>query len=71
LTRWTASDRRLSILPVPVLRDLKKLATEVVREDSAKPPMARKVHLSFAKFEPLVGPSDHVAEGANHQFGAV
>jgi hypothetical protein len=26
LTRWTASDRRLSILPVPVLRDLKKLA---------------------------------------------
>jgi TRAP-type mannitol/chloroaromatic compound transport system substrate-binding protein len=54
-------------LPVPVLRDLKKLATEVIREQSEKTPMARKVHASFTKFQALVGPWDRVAEGAYHQ----
>jgi TRAP-type mannitol/chloroaromatic compound transport system substrate-binding protein len=58
-------------LPAPVLRDLKKLAAEVVREESEKTPMARKVHASFTKFQALVGPWDHVAEGAYHQFVAV
>jgi TRAP-type mannitol/chloroaromatic compound transport system substrate-binding protein len=57
-------------LPAPVLRDLKKLAAEVVREESEKTPMARKVHASFTKFQALVGPWDHVAEGAYHQFVA-
>jgi TRAP-type mannitol/chloroaromatic compound transport system substrate-binding protein len=55
-------------LPVPVLRDLKKLSAEVVREESEKTPMAKKVHASFTKFQALVGPWDHVAEGAYHQF---
>ena len=55
-------------LPVPVLRDLKKLSADVVKEESEKTPMARKVHASFAKFQALVGPWDHVAEGAYHQF---
>jgi TRAP-type mannitol/chloroaromatic compound transport system substrate-binding protein len=55
-------------LPVPVLRDLKKLAAEVVREESEKTPMARKVHASFTKFQALVGPWDHVAGGVYHQF---
>jgi TRAP-type mannitol/chloroaromatic compound transport system substrate-binding protein len=58
-------------LPVPVLRDLKKLAAEVVKEDSEKTPMARKVHASFTKFQALVGPWDHVAEGAYHRFVAL
>jgi TRAP-type mannitol/chloroaromatic compound transport system substrate-binding protein len=58
-------------LPMPVLRDLKKLAAEVVREESEKTPMARKVHASFTKFQALVAPWDHVAEGAYHQFVAV
>ena len=58
-------------LPAPVLRDLKKLATEVVREESEKTPMARKVHASFTKFQALLGPWDHVAEGAYHQLVAV
>jgi TRAP-type mannitol/chloroaromatic compound transport system substrate-binding protein len=58
-------------LPAPVLRDLKKLAAEVVREESEKTPMARKVHASFTKFQALVGPWDHVAEGAYHQFVAL
>jgi len=55
-------------LPVPVLRDLRKLAAEVVREESEKTPMARKVHASFSKFQALVGPWDRVAEGAYHQL---
>jgi TRAP-type mannitol/chloroaromatic compound transport system substrate-binding protein len=58
-------------LPVPVLRDLRKLSAEVAREESEKTPMARKVHASFTKFQALVGPWDHVAEGAYHQFVAV
>src|SRR5438445_5281078 len=57
-------------LPVPVLRELKKLAAEVVREESEKTPMTRKVHASFTKFQALVGPWDHVAEGAYHQLVA-
>jgi len=58
-------------LPVPVLRDLKKLSAEVVREESEKTPMARKVHASFTKFQALGSPWDHVAEGAYHQFVSV
>jgi TRAP-type mannitol/chloroaromatic compound transport system substrate-binding protein len=57
-------------LPVAVLRDLKKLAAEVVREESEKTPMARKVHASFTKFQALVGPWDHIAEGTYHQLVA-
>jgi len=57
-------------VPAPVLRDLKKLAADVVREESDKTPMARKVHLSYTKFQALVGPWDHVAEGAYHQLVA-
>jgi TRAP-type mannitol/chloroaromatic compound transport system substrate-binding protein len=56
--------------PTPVLRDLKKLATEVVKEESEKTPMARKVHASYTKFQALVGPWDRVAEGAYHQLVA-
>jgi TRAP-type mannitol/chloroaromatic compound transport system substrate-binding protein len=56
--------------PVPMLRDLKKLAAEVVREESEKSPMARKVHASFTKFQALVGPWDRVAEGVYHQLVA-
>ena len=40
-------------------------------KQSEKTPMARKVHASFTKFQALVGPWDHVAEGAYHQFVAV
>jgi len=54
--------------PTTVMRDLRKLATEVVREASEKTPMARKVHASFTKFQALLGPWDQLAEGAYHQF---
>ena len=56
--------------PTPMLRDLKKLTTEVVKEESEKSPMARKVYASFTKFQALLSPWDHVAEGAYHQFVA-
>jgi TRAP-type mannitol/chloroaromatic compound transport system substrate-binding protein len=56
--------------PLPMLRDLKKLAAEVIKEESEKSPMARKVHASYPKFQALVGPWDHVAEGAYHQLVA-
>ena len=63
---------KVEVLPlsVSVLRDLRKLAAEVVREESEKTPMARKVHASVTKYQALVSPWDHVAEGAYHQFVA-
>jgi TRAP-type mannitol/chloroaromatic compound transport system substrate-binding protein len=57
-------------LPTPVLRDLRKLAAEVVREESDKTPMARKVHASFTRFQALVSPWDQVAEGAYQRLVA-
>ena len=54
-------------LPATALRELKKLSTEVIREQSEKTPQAKKVSAAFAKFQALVGPWDHVAEGAYHQ----
>jgi len=56
--------------PVPVLRDLRKLSAEVIKEQSEKTPMARKVHASYTKFQALVSPWDRVAEGAYHQLVA-
>jgi TRAP-type mannitol/chloroaromatic compound transport system substrate-binding protein len=56
--------------PVPVLRELRRIAAEVVKEESERTPMARKVHASFTKFQALVAPWDHVAEGAYHQLVA-
>ena len=57
-------------LPIAVLRDLRKLAADVIKEESERTPMARKVHASFTKFQALVGPWDHIAEGAYHQLVA-
>jgi TRAP-type mannitol/chloroaromatic compound transport system substrate-binding protein len=56
--------------PAPVLRDLKALATDVVRDESEKTPVARKVHASFTRFQAMLSPWDRVAEGAYHQFVA-
>jgi TRAP-type mannitol/chloroaromatic compound transport system substrate-binding protein len=56
--------------PSPMLHDLKKLAVDVINAESEKTPTARKVHASFSKFQALVGPWDHVAEGAYHQLVA-
>jgi TRAP-type mannitol/chloroaromatic compound transport system substrate-binding protein len=53
--------------PAPVLRDLKKIATEVIRAHSETSPMAKKVYASFTRFQGVLGPWDHVAEGVYHQ----
>jgi TRAP-type mannitol/chloroaromatic compound transport system substrate-binding protein len=52
--------------PAPVLRELRKLAVEVIRAESEKTPMAKKVHASFTRFQALVEPWDRIAEGAYH-----
>ena len=54
--------------PLPVLRDLKKIAADVVRAQAEKSPMARKVHASYAKFQGLVGPWDQVAQSVYYQL---
>jgi TRAP-type mannitol/chloroaromatic compound transport system substrate-binding protein len=56
------------LLPAPVLRDLRKLSSEEVKEQSEKSPMARKVNASFTKFQSLLGPWDQVAESAYQQY---
>jgi TRAP-type mannitol/chloroaromatic compound transport system substrate-binding protein len=58
-------------LPGPVLRDLRKLSAEVIKEESEKTPMARKVHASFTKFQTQLGGWTRISEGAYHQFVAL
>ena len=54
--------------PGAVLRDLKKIATAVIKEQSEKSAMARKVYASFTKFQALLAPWDQTATGAVHQL---
>jgi TRAP-type mannitol/chloroaromatic compound transport system substrate-binding protein len=58
-------------LPAPVLRDLKKLAAQVVKEEAEKSPMARKVYDSYTKFQTQHTGWSHVSEGAYQQFVAL
>jgi TRAP-type mannitol/chloroaromatic compound transport system substrate-binding protein len=58
-------------LPAPVLRDLRKLAAEVIKEESEKSPMARKVHASYAKFQAQLAGWARISEGAYHQLVAL
>jgi TRAP-type mannitol/chloroaromatic compound transport system substrate-binding protein len=56
--------------PAPVLRDLRKLAAQVLAEQAESSALARKVHASFTRFQAQVSPWDHVAEGAYYQLVA-
>jgi TRAP-type mannitol/chloroaromatic compound transport system substrate-binding protein len=58
-------------LPVPVLRELRKMAGDVLKEESEKTPMARKVYASFTKFQSQLGEWRQVSEGAYHQLVAL
>ncbi len=58
-------------LPAPVLRDLRKLAAEVVNEESEKTLMAKKVHASFTKFQAQLAGWSRISEGAYHQLVAL
>ena len=58
-------------LPAPVLRDLKKLSAEVLKDASEKSPMAKKVYASFTKFQAQHSGWSRISEGAYHQFVAM
>jgi TRAP-type mannitol/chloroaromatic compound transport system substrate-binding protein len=58
-------------LPAPLLRDLKKLAAQVVKQESEKSPMATKVYASYTKFQAQHTGWSHVSEGAYQQFVAM
>jgi TRAP-type mannitol/chloroaromatic compound transport system substrate-binding protein len=58
-------------LPAPVLGSLKKLAAEVVREESERSPMAKKVYASFTRFRTHLAGWSRISEGAYHQFVAL
>lgn len=58
-------------LPAPVLRDLRKLSAEVVRRESEKSPMARRVHASFTKFQAQLAGWSRNSEGAYYRSVAL
>ena len=58
-------------LPAPLLRDLKKLAAQVVKQESEKSPMATKVYASYTKFQAQHTGWSRVSEGAYQQFVAM
>ena len=49
----------------------KKLAAELVREESEKSPMARRVYASFTKVQAQLAGWSRISEGAYHQFVAL
>ncbi len=55
-------------LPAPVLGELRKLASEVIKEESEKSPMAKKVYAAFTKFRAQLAGWSRISEGAYHQF---
>jgi len=54
--------------PTDVLSDLKKLAVDVVREESEKSPMAKKVYASVEAFRKRISDWAEVSEAAYHRF---
>jgi TRAP-type mannitol/chloroaromatic compound transport system substrate-binding protein len=62
------ADVEILPLPVQVLRELRKIATDVVRQESEKSPMARKVYASFTRFQAQVGDWGQISEGAYHRL---
>jgi TRAP-type mannitol/chloroaromatic compound transport system substrate-binding protein len=61
---------RVEILPFPgpVMAELKKLAAEVLREESEKSPTARKVHRSYTSFQELLRDWSRISEGAYYSL---
>jgi TRAP-type mannitol/chloroaromatic compound transport system substrate-binding protein len=58
-------------LPTAVLRDLKKMAVDVIKEASEKSPMAQKVYASFTKFQAQLAGWSRLSEGAYYQLVAM
>src|SRR5712691_1952752 len=59
---------KVEIVPFPadVLKELKKLTVDVMKEESEKTPTARKVYESFNKFQAALHPWHVMSEGAFH-----
>jgi TRAP-type mannitol/chloroaromatic compound transport system substrate-binding protein len=57
---------KVEILPLSAdtMKELKKLAVEVVKEESEKSPTAKKVYASYQKFDAAYGDWGHISEGA-------
>jgi TRAP-type mannitol/chloroaromatic compound transport system substrate-binding protein len=54
--------------PAQVLTTLRKMAKEVVEEEAAKSPIARKVHESFASYQAKLSPWAGISEGPYHRL---
>ena len=54
--------------PAQVLTTLRKLAKEVVEEEAARSPMARKVHESFASYQAKLSPWAGISEDPYHRL---
>jgi TRAP-type mannitol/chloroaromatic compound transport system substrate-binding protein len=52
--------------PAPALKELKNLSAEVLKEESEKSPMARKVSRSYTAFQELLRDWARISEGAYH-----
>ncbi|MBI2016593.1 MAG: ABC transporter substrate-binding protein, partial [Candidatus Rokubacteria bacterium] len=61
---------KVEILPFPtsVMKELKKLAAEVNREEAEKSPIAKKVFESYNKFQAALAPWDVMSEVAYHNL---
>jgi TRAP-type mannitol/chloroaromatic compound transport system substrate-binding protein len=61
---------RVEILPFPadVMRGLRRLSAEVLKEEAEKSPMARKVHTAYTDFQELLRDWGRISEGAYHQL---
>ena len=57
-------------LPAAVLKDLKKSAAEVVRDEAQKSAMAKKVYASFSRFQTQIAGWHEISESAFHQHVA-
>jgi TRAP-type mannitol/chloroaromatic compound transport system substrate-binding protein len=51
-----------------MIKEFKKTAEEVVREESEKSPMAKKVHASYSKFQGLVSDWSLISEGSYYSL---
>ena len=56
------------LLPASVMKDLKKLSAEVIKEESEKSPMAKKVYDSYTKFQSSMEDYVRISEGAYHRL---
>jgi TRAP-type mannitol/chloroaromatic compound transport system substrate-binding protein len=51
-----------------MIKEFKKTAEEVVREESEKSPMAKKVHASYSKFYSLISDWSLISEGSYYSL---